>query len=332
MSHPKHMPYGGNVKGLSVPLDAEERGAESAVMPVLQKQLTVSTVHTYNMVGDAFIPMSITGPNNNMIPPGYYVPTEINDRMALSTMSVDHDNFVPIQNSRTADIVREIEQFWKEETRERYAKYGFCYKRGVLLYGKPGTGKSTLISELTERFVKDGGVVINFQGNVFAFNALITEFRKVEPDRKIYIVMEDIDGSVEGMSNNNLTMLLNMLDGSSQLSNVVWIATTNHPEHLPESLTKRPSRFDRKLEVLPPTWEERRCFLEHKLGDDIRKVKENQDQWKKLTEGMTVADLKEIVISVFVQGRSLEEAADELRVSGKFGHTTIKGFEVSGND
>ncbi len=146
--------------------------------------------------------------------------------------------------------------------------------------------------------------------DVDRFTSFISTFRKVEPNRPLVVLLEDID-SIASESRYQTARLLNILDGVKQIEGVVYIATTNYPEKLQERITNRPSRFDRRYKVGSPNEEIRRAYINHKLNEeDIKGI--DIDLWVKKTEGMSLSHLKEVVISVIVMGRTFEETISNL--------------------
>jgi ATP-dependent 26S proteasome regulatory subunit len=158
-----------------------------------------------------------------------------------------------LPSDELTDIIEDIQKFWQRA--DRYKEYGFLHKRGILLYGDPGMGKSGIIQLITKHLVDNmQGIVINLTNGdqIEWYGELITSFRQIEPNRPIIVILEDIDG-IASEGSWSTSMLLNILDGVKQIDNVVYIATTNYPEKLEERITNRPSRFDRRYEVEPPT-------------------------------------------------------------------------------
>jgi SpoVK/Ycf46/Vps4 family AAA+-type ATPase len=155
------------------------------------------------------------------------------------------------------------------------------------------------------------GLVINLKDDesVRGYIDLIPKLRQIEPERPLVVIIEDID-AIAGDSNYVTSQLLNLLDGVKQIENVVYIATTNYPEKLAERITNRPSRFDRRYYVAPPTKEVRMSYLKNKIGEgtDV-----DFETWVKDTDGMSMSHLKELFISVFLLDNKYEDAIDHLR-------------------
>jgi SpoVK/Ycf46/Vps4 family AAA+-type ATPase len=140
---------------------------------------------------------------------------------------------------------------------------------------------------------------------------VLPKVKDIEPNKRIIVVLEDIDSFVGKDRSYSETMLLNFLDGVSSCDGIVTIATTNYPEKLQERITNRPSRFDRRYEVGKPNAETRRFYIEQKLQKDDLKTIDISEIIDK-TEGFTIDHLKEYLLSVFVLGYSHEDAMDEV--------------------
>ncbi len=225
--------------------------------------------------------------------------------------SMNIDELYHLPSPEIQSILDDIQTFW--DKREDYRKYNFVHKRGILLWGEPGCGKSGIIQLCVKSLIeKEGGIVINIKDeDDFRFYVdTIPTLRKVEPERPLIVILEDID-ALAGEDRYSTTKLLNVLDGVKQIENVVYIATTNYPEKLEERISNRPSRFDRRFEVHMPSAEIRESYLKKKLSpEDLDKI--NIKEWVDLSEGMSLSHLKELVVSVIVMGKSFEDAKNSL--------------------
>jgi SpoVK/Ycf46/Vps4 family AAA+-type ATPase len=220
------------------------------------------------------------------------------------------DELYHLPSPEIMDILKDIESFWDRV--DKYKQYNFIHKRGILMYGDPGCGKSGIIQLITQDLIKRNGIVINVKDeeDVEKFTSFIPTFRKIEPNRPLVVILEDID-SIAGENRYQTARLLNILDGVKQIEGVVYIATTNYPEKLQERITNRPSRFDRRYKVELPNDDIRRAYIRHKLNDeDISNI--DIEEWVKKTDGMSLSHLKEVVISVIVMGRTFEETINNL--------------------
>lgn len=207
-------------------------------------------------------------------------------------------------------IINDIEYFWNNE--KKFNNYNFTYKRGILLYGQPGCGKSSICLLLAEKIIEKNGIVIYVNNNddLTAFNESIPQFRMIESNTPVLCVLEDLDGLLK--FHENETKLLNLLDGVNQLNNIVYIGNTNYPENLKDRITNRPSRFDRRYEIKIPNKKVRKFYLEKKITKEDQK-KYDIDLIAEKTEGLSLAHLGEIIKSVFIFNKSLEESIGEIK-------------------
>jgi SpoVK/Ycf46/Vps4 family AAA+-type ATPase len=260
--------------------------------------------------GEEFVPAFQT---ITQVPSGLY---EITWNSSLQTYSLKKqsmhvDELYELPSEEIKSILVDIESFWNR--REIYQKYSFVHKRGILLYGEPGCGKSGIIQLCVKHIIERmDGIVINIkeEDDVRNFGEFIQTFRKVEPARPLIVILEDID-SLAGEDRYSTTRLLNILDGIKQVENIVYIATTNYPEKLQERITNRPSRFDRRYQVELPSEEIRRAYIESKLtNEDLETI--DIVEWIHYTEGMSLSHLKELIVSVIVMGKDFEDAITHL--------------------
>lgn len=221
------------------------------------------------------------------------------------------DELIQLPSPEAVEVMDSLDYFWKRK--DKFKEYGYAYKRGVLLYGVPGGGKTSIINLLCKKLVDEmDGVVFTMSSDddlAYYKNFMPEIYRVIERDRSIITIIEDIDGLCQNKDTE--TRLINVLDGIEQLENVVYLATTNYTERLSERIMNRPNRFDRRIEVKSPNTECRRMYFEKKLKpDDLSAI--NIDEWITQTEGMTMAALGEVIKSVIILGDSFEETVNRL--------------------
>lgn len=253
---------------------------------------------------------NIFTPNQNTIPTipngNYVVGYDNKLGYFLSKIQVFTDDLINLPIPIIKEALAEIEEFW--QIKHKYEQFGFIYKRGILFHGPQGTGKTCIIQQISENIInKHNGIVVYIENmdDMTNFNNFFpTIFRKIEPNRPIVVVIEDIDQLAE--SDRSTNILLNLLDGPKQIKNVVYLATTNHAEKLHERIINRPSRFDRKHYIGFPDREIRKEYLKYYFKDQINEI--NLDEWLDKTNDYSLAHLKEIIISTQIYGKSLDES------------------------
>ncbi len=208
------------------------------------------------------------------------------------------DDLIDFANSLPAQILQEIQNFWA--LGETFKRYGYLHRRGYLLYGPQGSGKSSVVHQVVHRIIAAGHVAV-FCEHPGILTRSLELFRKIEPQRPLVCMFEDIDAIIEVHGDSEL---LQWLDGSHQIDKVINIATTNYPEHLDRRIVARPRRFDRIIKIEAPDDGMRKVYFTKKLPEISAAELE---RWISLTKGLSFAALAELVISVACLGNSLEE-------------------------
>lgn len=212
------------------------------------------------------------------------------------------DKLFAFKSGIADSIFKEISTFW--DRKDAFKKAGFLHKRGMLLYGPAGTGKTSIVSQISKHVVKNNGIVIHC-GDPRALETILGQIRTIEPERPIVCIFEDIDAIIRHYGDE---VILQLLDGANQIDNVLNMATTNYPERLDKRIVSRPRRFDRIYKIPAPEESVKLEYLKVKLPKS-----ENIKTWMNKTSGLSFAAISEAVISVVCLGNSLDETVKILR-------------------
>ena len=217
---------------------------------------------------------------------------------------IETDQLLELPDDAGASIISEFQRFW--EIGNKFHARGFLHKRGFLLWGPPGSGKTSTLQLLIKRLIEDiKGVVLLLECPSDAASCLQLA-RKIEPHRPMIAIMEDLDALVRKHGESEY---LALLDGEAQVDNIVFLGTTNYPELLDRRFVDRPSRFDTIRYIGMPSAEARRLYLSTKepslQGDEL-------EMWIKVSEGFSVAHLKEMIIAVKCFDQPIENVVERL--------------------
>lgn len=247
-----------------------------------------------------------TGTTNPRLAPGAYtIAITETGRTLFVSKKILTDQLIDLGNSNSLHVIDGIRLFWTKK--EQYKRRGILYKRGVLLWGPAGSGKTATLSLLVADLIKMGGIVLLVQSPALATRALPV-LRKIEPDRPLIVIIEDIEEIIQASGEHDL---LALLDGEHQTDNVVNLATTNYPEQLGARIINRPSRFDEVQKIGMPSPIMRKQYLVHILRDEVGKFP--VDRWVEDTEGMSIAHLKELVVAVTCLDQTYENVIARLK-------------------
>ena len=213
-------------------------------------------------------------------------------------IKIEEDEIFKFTNSETYPLLEEIRKFW--QCSEEYASKNYLHKRGVLLSGAPGTGKTSAISLICEEHKKLGGVAFKISGMqtlISYIDFVKNEFRKIEPDTPLITIIEDLN-----KYNDIESEISNFLDGKDNINHHLVITTSNDTSELSD-IYFRPSRLDLHIVYGNPDDTTKREYFKFK------DVSESEiDNYVKLSKDMSFAELKELYICTHILGYSLKDA------------------------
>jgi hypothetical protein len=182
-------------------------------------------------------------------------------------------------------------------------------KRGVLLYGPPGVGKTHTVRYLTSQLT-DTTIVLLSGSSLQAIAEACSIARTLQP---AMIVVEDVDLIAEERDHYSgqhplLFQLLNEMDGLAEDADVVFLLTTNRPDVLEPALAQRPGRVDQAVEMTLPDVEARRRLFALYRGS-LEVDQSRLDDILARSEGVTASFLKELLRRAAVRAADTTEPA-----------------------
>jgi cell division protease FtsH len=195
--------------------------------------------------------------------------------------------------------------------KEFWRQYGIPLKRGVLLAGEPGTGKTLILKALLSEAAGITCITCQVSG-LYLGDSFMDIYSMAEDLRPSLIVIEDLDliGKTRDLfitQESALVSLLKVMDGIEAKEEIVTVATTNYLEILDKALKERPSRFDRVISLTLPNLEQRRALVQLHCPP-IPLAQETQHYISKRTEGFSPAQIQEVLFSLVIENpTSLQE-------------------------
>jgi hypothetical protein len=203
------------------------------------------------------------------------------------------DDEVILPEATMATIRRQV--VGVAEHRQRLLDARQHLKRGLLLYGPPGVGKTHSVRYLTSQL--RGVTIVQLTGDSLGLiGTACSVARTLQPSM---VVVEDVDLIAEdrGMHPGHhplLFQLLNEMDGLAEDVDVVFLLTTNRAELLEPALAARPGRVDQAVPLeLPDADARTRLFRLYRGNLDVDESR--LDDVIARTDGVTASFLKELL-------------------------------------
>jgi hypothetical protein len=224
------------------------------------------------------------------------------------------------------------------ELAEQLVAAGRHLKRGILLHGRPGTGK-TLTAMYVARAIQNRTVLLLTGRGQGLIEQSCTLARALQP---AIVILEDVDLVAEERTRPGaacagplLFELLNQMDGLADDADVLFLLTTNRPDILEPALASRPGRVDQAIEIPLPDAPCRQRLFEL-YSDKLTLGTVNWEAFVQRTSGASAAFIREMMrkaalfaadeSSKSIEDRHLDEAIHELVVEGGSLTQSLLGF------
>lgn len=192
--------------------------------------------------------------------------------------------------------------FFSLKVHKKVRSLGFYHKVGVLLYGKEGTGKSTIIKYYFNKAIVENKALVFYINRTDESIQQCWEFimnvRKIQ-NNPIIVVLEEFDEQMK----YNEGYLKKVLDGNLSIDNCIFMATTNYIHNIPEAMKDRVSRFKYSLDIEGVQSKEEAYFIIKGMLEGICK----EDEMEKFSEEMknkTLDQIKQFCLDKIMDIRS----------------------------
>ena len=238
---------------------------------------------------------------------------EEENKFASDKLILPDDGQKPVTFDDVAGIpealeeLQEVVNFLKKP--EQYSQIGAVSPKGILLQGPPGTGKTLLARAIAGEakvpfYSFSGSDFVEMFVGVGA-SRVRDIFKEAKTNAPCIIFIDEIDavgGSRAGGAtasgqderSQTLNALLVEMDGFSTTDTIVVLAATNRPDILDPAL-RRPGRFDRQVNILPPDIKGRKRILEVHSAKVALAPDLDLDKIAHMCPGFTGAELANLV-------------------------------------
>ena len=197
-----------------------------------------------------------------------------------------------------------------------YRRMQIDYKRSVLVYGDPGTGKTRFIANICEEMIREhDAIVIRIERNehmtdyITGVQALANFCR----GRMKVVVIEEFS---ELLSNRTVNSdVLNMLDSTLLKDDIIYLITTNYPSRIPDNIIDRPSRLDDMVPVYREDFDREfiLAWYGHLMGAPMPERDRASGLLDQIDGRFTPVYLKELFLRAYMHQQSLGDALRHLK-------------------
>jgi len=261
----------------------------------------------YREKGFSYQPTPKEGKITEKLPAGTYRFSIPMFSLPLFTeMEMNFDELIKLEGGIYEELRTYVDAFASDEGKEAHRVLGTLWKTGILLYGRPGTGKTSFMHQLIEWFIEKYDAVVIYGPATNMYATIVDTIRDGDPDRLIMIVADEFEKHSRGNAEMDI---LNFLDGHMSKPGVIYLAATNYMHMVSDRIKNRPSRFNFVKEIPLPSAKHRAQILEAKLPKEAQD-KIDMVELADKTEGLSIDHVKAVMGYMLVYNKTLDEAVE----------------------
>ena len=223
--------------------------------------------------------------------PGTYKTWTVDGNLKIQVVEIP-ELHNPYRSRENELLIKTVHGFFNDEARERVEKLGFVHKLGILLYGKQGCGKTSILNFVAQRLVEQAGAVVFYcdsNNTLSTATHLAHSIREIQNHPIVFVADE-----FEQYCRESEAELKNLLDGKDSIPNSLFLAATNYIDKVPDTLKKRPSRFKIVREVFGITDKRAMKAILNNISSRIDPALFNIDEIDTIVKELKTATMDEL--------------------------------------
>jgi SpoVK/Ycf46/Vps4 family AAA+-type ATPase len=236
------------------------------------------------------------------------------------------EKLVTPNNDIYHNIFRQASNIFEPSIQKVHSDLGVLNKLAIMLYGVPGTGKTSMCLLMCDMLCKKYNAIC-LLGNSYNIPHVIDSIRETDKNRNIIVFIDEFDKVIADRDYLNLTEVkyfLSLLDGEDSRNNFLFLTCLNDFNKIPKEFTQRPSRFKIKQEInfCDSTLIEN--YIETKIPKEYKDAINVKELVYKLGENsLTMDQVKTIVIEHIIEKKPIDTLIKE--------YSKIKSNDISIN-